>query len=704
MHHLGVALGGIDTSELRTSIQDTIAAVVIEQPHKIPLLAGAIQIANFKTNVFGLVVVQMVHSKIQQYIQDADYRKLKNFVRFLVCLGPIVEGDGIHKLLEQLVSKANELQDSNPQRDATAQEIVVAVLLALPIWINSIGPSESNVALANGILDLCNQFEIKTAGIAELLTPFVDSSVSDTREFITLVRTAVQAVSNADWKTEKLIGVSSMVSLLVKEEDLQNAQKHSFPSLDIPEQLTPTSNSLYTNPRLILQIYLPSILETVPPVTSYEGVLLRDIATDIITCLDFNRREVTRQLITLDLFFSSVAFAEPGISMERLQTVEQGKSTWKVEDTALEIVLEHIFRLPLTQHPQVYYHAILIDACIMAPQAIAPVFGRAIRFLYNHLEEFDLELNFRFLEWFSHHLSNFGFTWKWQEWKDGITLDDLHPRKVFMQQLVLKEMRLSYPQRIKDTLPEELVSLVPSIPEEPTFQYLSAESGLDELVQALITGMRESKPAEYMQTLVDPIKDKITEQSVGSMAETLDKKLIDVLFTTVCHLGSRSLTHADTWIGRTKNIIKQYASSAEDQKYAIESIRQFWAGQPMVGLLVVRTFTKHGVIDNSSLLNYLLDSSTGLLFTAHGWESFLYLLDGYQEEDDKDTFAHVLQSVSDNIKASADSTWKLWWYKRIARALVRRYHKIISSVDVASLDSEITQFVEKVTLPDSVQN
>jgi nuclear cap-binding protein subunit 1 len=59
----------------------------------------------------------------------------------------------------------------------------------------------------------------------------------------------------------------------------------------------------------------------------------------------------------------------------------------------------------------------------------------------------------RFVDWFSHHLSNFGFTWKWSEWVDDVDLSDLHPRKAFIAGSIDKEIRLSFAGRIKGTIP-----------------------------------------------------------------------------------------------------------------------------------------------------------------------------------------------------------------------------------------------------------
>lgn len=59
----------------------------------------------------------------------------------------------------------------------------------------------------------------------------------------------------------------------------------------------------------------------------------------------------------------------------------------------------------------------------MAPQDVAPTLGRGIRWLYERLDGVKGEIIMRFASWFAIHLSNFGFTYKWEEWF-GETCDD----------------------------------------------------------------------------------------------------------------------------------------------------------------------------------------------------------------------------------------------------------------------------------------
>jgi nuclear cap-binding protein subunit 1 len=59
---------------------------------------------------------------------------------------------------------------------------------------------------------------------------------------------------------------------------------------------------------------------------------------------------------------------------------------------------------------------LLTEITKLAPQDIAPTLGRAIRWVYERLDDLKGELNMRFSTWFAIHLSNFGFTYKWDEW------------------------------------------------------------------------------------------------------------------------------------------------------------------------------------------------------------------------------------------------------------------------------------------------
>jgi nuclear cap-binding protein subunit 1 len=155
----------------------------------------------------------------------------------------------------------------------------------------------------------------------------------------------------------------------------------------------------------------------------------------------------------------------------------------------VDTIFSLLLRLPETKEREVFYASLLTEVTKLAPQDIAPTLGRAIRWIYDHLDDLKGELNMRFTTWFALHLSNFGFTYKWDEWLDPpplttkelifrkgeLELEDGAPKKVFLKETIEKEVRLSYLERIQRTLPEEYFSV---FPEKPNIDEWKPISGL----------------------------------------------------------------------------------------------------------------------------------------------------------------------------------------------------------------------------------
>lgn len=266
------------------------------------------------------------------------------------------------------------------------------------------------------------------------------------------------------------------------EASSEPGPKHTLPTIVIPEVVVNGPRPLF--PELYFSVYANQDVETVPPTDNIASCLLRDSLVDTINILDYNRTATARFLIDIDCYFSPDTFVKRATPFDRLRDIEAGRSTWKPEDVAVDAVFSQLFQLPGPEHKLVYYHSVLTEACKIAPAAIAPSLGRAIRYLYRSVDSMDLELSYRFMDWFAHHLSNFGFTWKWTEWIDNVDLPSLDPRKAFIQGALDKEIRLSFAQRIKGTLPAPYQQLITEDKEKdtPDFKYNNEGMFLTKLI------------------------------------------------------------------------------------------------------------------------------------------------------------------------------------------------------------------------------
>jgi nuclear cap-binding protein subunit 1 len=197
-------------------------------------------------------------------------------------------------------------------------------------------------------------------------------------------------------------------------EESKSTSKHVFPTLSIPSSVNPGPRPSF--PETYFSLYSDQDVETVPRPDNIAASIIRDVIVDTINILDFNRNIVAKFLIALDCFFAPDTFLKRGTQFDRIREIPKGETTWKPEDMIVDGIFAQMLLLPSAEHKLVYYHSVITETCRLAPAAIAPTLGRAIRFLYRSSEFVDLELSYRFLDWFAHHLSNFDFRWKWIEW------------------------------------------------------------------------------------------------------------------------------------------------------------------------------------------------------------------------------------------------------------------------------------------------
>lgn len=270
---------------------------------------------------------------------------------------------------------------------------------------------------ANALLDKTDIIASTLHALEALVDPYPGNGEDSTHEpqsIIGLLQKQLQGEAGQAWQ---LACIPRAWKVPVMDDGAEVAiasLKHTLPSIIVPSPVSPGPRPRL--PEIYFSVYADQDIETVPSTANVASSILRDSLVDTINILDFNRNATARFLIDLDCYFSPNTFVKRATPFDRLRDVEGDRSTWKPEDVAVDAVFSQLLQLPVPEHKLVYYHSVLTEACKIAPAAIAPSLGRAIRYLYKNVDAMDLELEYRFMDWFSHHLSNFGFTWKWTEW------------------------------------------------------------------------------------------------------------------------------------------------------------------------------------------------------------------------------------------------------------------------------------------------
>ena len=298
-------------------------------------------------------------------------------------------------------------------------ELVKIILLTIPYIMASSGLEFHRKAIE--LLDKTDVIASTPHTLEALVNPLPGDGSQETQEpqpVVGLLQKQLQKEAEQEWRLACISRPWETAKDDPKDEDGMDGStvpmKHSFPSVTVPSSII--SEVRPRLPEIYLSVYADQEIETVPPMTDFASSILRDNLVDTINILDYNRNVTAKFLIDLDCYFAPETFVKRGTQFDKLRDIEAGKSTWKPEDVAVDAVFSQLMQLPKPEHKLVYYHSVLTEACKLAPSAIAPSLGRAIRWLYQAVDTMDLELVYRYMDWFSHHLSNFGFTWKWTEW------------------------------------------------------------------------------------------------------------------------------------------------------------------------------------------------------------------------------------------------------------------------------------------------
>ena len=502
---------------LRNAILSTMYALVIEQPHKINALANLVFICNAKNFVIAKYVVEYLHTKMQLLLDSIGgevqedtarenagiFNNIKSVLKFFGAISPIVEDYSVVNVLKQLLQFAIDLQsESSEKRNGIAQELFYNVLIATPYLLGN-DKSEELHGYLNDVIELADKFPIIEPESNTLIQPF-DNKMENfeipyqPKKMVNLILPALKQLQADDWQLKLFLDFEPFLEPVLKTVLENNTiskdiVKHKLPQLSLPsvEKMSnykprneDSIDRLWQqNSRVLLQVYNQTTeFETVPVIESYIGLFFKDLSFDILTNLSFNKTEASIQLSILDLFFNKELFSPMGTSIDELIEIDAKNrtgennpplSTWKIEDIAVESILTMIFQLPHTLHREIYYYTVLISCCKESPDSMAPVFGRAIRYFYNNLQTLDFELKIRFLDWMTTQISNFEFSWKWDEWvQDSQQYAKLkyHPKKNFIKNLIAKEIRLSNKKRIKESFVDVVDDDV--VPFEEFYHYL----------------------------------------------------------------------------------------------------------------------------------------------------------------------------------------------------------------------------------------
>ncbi|KAF2158081.1 hypothetical protein K461DRAFT_310046 [Myriangium duriaei CBS 260.36] len=613
---------------VRDTFCDLAVSISMEQPCKTIFVAAAVVAVNKHRPELTTEVLEKLALLVSRNVRAGKWRDVKLALRLLACLQGIYSDDGILPVLEELFQRTIDLQTANPE-ETVGPELVKVILLTIPYLMAS-----STDGLHGKVDELLQKTDV-VASTPHVMENLVDPYPNDDpaqkpmacASLLSLLQKQLQNEAAEGWTLAcfpKVLDLDINVSKEPANGDHTGEQngdenqaeengdaamtdaavnKHAFPSITIPDAVNPGRKALF--PEIYYSVFADQEVESVPPTSNLASTVIRDAIVDTVDLLDYNRSFVGKFVIDLDNYWAPDTFVKRATPFDKLRDVPADKPKWKPEDMAIDAIFSQLLRIPTPGHKAVYYHSVIMEACKLAPSAIAPSLGRAIRFTFRSLADLDLELVHRFTDWFAHHVSNFEFRWKWTEWNPEVGLPDLHPKKAFILSAIEKEIRLSFPKRIADSLPPDFASLIAKAQynDQPDFKFNNASTPYSQQGKALLTTLKDKATADdAIQEILDEVSSLATAQGAdGDIAST------DVFITCICHIGSKSLSHILSSIDKNRNRLLAIGSASEPAaRQIITSVMDYWAYHPGQAINIVDKLLNYTIVTPQSVVDWAL--------------------------------------------------------------------------------------------------
>ncbi|URE04460.1 MIF4G like [Musa troglodytarum] len=273
---------------------------------------------------------------------------------------------------------------------------------------------------------------------------------------------------------------------------------------------------------------------------------------------------------------------------------------FRYEYLMAETIFSQIMFLPQPPFKPIYYALVIIDLCKALPGAFPAVVAGAVRSLFNRIGDLDMECRTRLILWFSHHLSNFQYFWPWEEWAHVKDLPRWAPQRVFVQEVLEREVRLSYWDKIKQSIENapELEELLPP-KSVSNFRYNSEEDHGYTLSKEFREMVRGRKTAREITSWV--------EETIIQIHSS--KFAIEVVIQTLLDIGSKSFTHLITVLERYGQVIAKLCTDQNMQVLLIDEVSSYWKNNTQMTAIAIDRMMGYRIISNLAIVSWVFSLS-----------------------------------------------------------------------------------------------
>eukprot|EP00485_Elphidium_margaritaceum_P006542 CAMPEP_0202687810 /NCGR_PEP_ID=MMETSP1385-20130828/3415_1 /ASSEMBLY_ACC=CAM_ASM_000861 /TAXON_ID=933848 /ORGANISM="Elphidium margaritaceum" /LENGTH=1136 /DNA_ID=CAMNT_0049342659 /DNA_START=17 /DNA_END=3427 /DNA_ORIENTATION=- len=318
----------------------------------------------------------------------------------------------------------------------------------------------------------------------------------------------------------------------------------------------------------------------------------------------------------------------------------------------VDAIFFKMLSLPSSAHHFIFFGKVIIELFRKQTKVWPRVVGPIINKMFHQLSQIDIECRDRLVEWFAFHLDNFNFQWPWENWSTYCSQNAVSdPKVAFVRSVFLKCLHLSYYQRFKKTLPEDIMAVFPPKPDANYSKYAgndccsnllrllnqrqSAEDILNHLNKYIES--RSISPVKPVAAAaagdavdsVDAVPELLELESLKRMlsemcsTETQDIRVqqLEFLFVCILHVGKSSCSHALSVLKTYKKLLRQLTESlAYGELILLRVLFEYWSASPIRVEILIDKLHALNYVSPLSIIKFLfVAENMGHLYQQIFW-------------------------------------------------------------------------------------
>uniref|UniRef100_A0AAY5ENJ0 MIF4G domain-containing protein n=1 Tax=Electrophorus electricus TaxID=8005 RepID=A0AAY5ENJ0_ELEEL len=575
-----------DLPNYKNKILRILCAVARLLPEKLTVYTTLVGLLNARNYNFGGEFVEAMIRQLKETLKSNLYSEAVYLVRFLSDLVNchVIAAPSMVAMFENFVSVTQE--EEIPQ--VRSDWYVYAVLSCLP-WVGKELYEKKDVEMDRLLNQIDGYLKRRQKVHVPMLQVWTAEKPHPQEEFLDCLWAQVQKLKKDRWQERHILR-----PYIAFDSVLCEALQHNLPPFTPPAH---SDEALYPMPRVVFRMFDYTDAPegpVMPGSHSVERFVIEENLHCIIKSHWRERKTCAAQLLSYP-----------------------GKNKIPLNYHIVEVIFGELFQLPSPPHIDVMYTALLIELCKLQPGSLPQV---VIGMRFETEQTSILFSLFRFISWFSHHLSNFQFRWSWDDWADCLTVDLEKPKPKFVREVLEKCMRLSYHQRIVDIVPPSFSALIPA---EPQYHYkYGDESSLPGYAVAIAVGnaiKNRASNEEILTTLKElPNPNQEEDDDEGDGFNPLK---IDVFLQTLLHLAAKSFSHSFSALAKFHEVLKTLTESDEGKLHILRVVYEAWRNHPQMISVLVDKMIRTQIVDCAAVANWIFSPDMAHDFTRfYVWE------------------------------------------------------------------------------------